>query len=273
MKRKYTVYRWISLSFSVFTLLLFNSSMSPDKSSYEEFTVVIDAGHGGHDPGTTGARNYEKNIALQVALSLRDRLTVNAPNVNVVMTRETDVFVPLHERGRIAKESNGDFFVSIHCNAFPLKERKGTETYVLGINKGEKYYERIIAENESILFEKGYREMYGGFDPSSPEGFIYFRLLKNAFRNESSRLARMMEENYQSVLGRDSYGVKQAPFIVLYQSGMPAILTEIGFLSNETDEKLLESAWGQDLIAESIFNSITSYIEEYRQIQGQLGEG
>ena len=272
MKCKYIVSRWISFSLSLITLLLFNSSIAPE-AAYEEFTVIIDPGHGGNDPGTMGQNNYEKDIALQVALSLRDRLLLKAPNVNVVMTRETDVFIPLHERGRIAKSNGGDFFVSIHCNAFPLKERSGSETFVLGINKGQKYYERIIAENESILFEKGYKEMYGGFDPSSPEGFITFRLLKNAFRNESSRLARMIEENYLTTLGRESFGVKQAPFIVLYESGMPAILTEIGFLSNESDEKLLESAWGQDLIAESIFNSVTSYIKEVRMTKGEIGEG
>ncbi|MEM9722533.1 MAG: N-acetylmuramoyl-L-alanine amidase [Bacteroidota bacterium] len=272
MKCKYIVSRWISFSLSIFTLLLFNSSAAPE-AAYEEFTVIVDAGHGGGDPGTVGKSNYEKDIALQVALSLRDRLLLKAPNVRVVMTRETDVFIPLRDRGIIAKSNGGDFFVSIHCNAFPLTERSGSETFILGINKGQQNYARLIAKNESILFEEGHKEMYGGFDPGSPEGIIAFRLLKNAFRNESSRLARMIEENYQTTLGRESYGVKQAPFTVLYESGMPAILTEIGFLSNENDEKLLESAWGQDLIAESIFNSITSYIKEVRITKGEIEEG
>jgi len=266
-KRKYTLSTWICRIFVGLSCGFLSLTPVADSSDETIHTLIIDAGHGGHDPGTVGVNNYEKDIALSVALKLRDVVQKQMPEVKVVMTRQTDVFVPLHERARIAKDNEGDLFVSIHCNSFPLKERAGSETYIMGINDGQENYARIIAENESILFEKNHMEMYGGFDPSSPEGFIYFRLLKNTFRQESSRLARMLERAYQERTGRKSWGVKQAPFLVLYQCGMPAILSEIGFLSNKADEKLLESQWGQNRIAQSIFEAVKTYNSEIEKAQ------
>ncbi len=265
IKRKYKFYQWINTGLIAMSCI--GLSLSPVSRPFVEEGItrlVIDAGHGGHDPGTVGKENYEKDIALAVALKVEALIRENLPEVTVIMTRETDVFVPLYERARIAKENHGDLFLSIHCNSFPLKERSGSETYVMGINEGQENYGRIIAENEAILFEKNHQEMYGGFDPSSPEGFIYFRLLKNTFRRESSRLARMVEKQYQDRMNRPSWGIKQAPFLVLYQSGMPAILSEIGFLSNEADERLLASAFGQQKIARSIFEAVKTYNEEIK---------
>ncbi len=266
MKRKYKSYRWISMGMIAISWICLSLIPAPFPTPNNEgiTTLIIDAGHGGHDPGTVGKDNYEKDIALAVSLKVQALIDQHLPGVRVVMTRESDVFVPLHERARIAKENNGDLFLSIHCNSFPLKDRAGSETYVMGINDGQENYARIIAENESILFEKNHQEMYGGFDPSSPEGFIYFRLLKNAYRRESSRLALMVEKHYTNNLKRKSWGVKQAPFLVLYQCGMPAILSEIGFLSNEGDEKLLASDFGQQKIAHSIFEAIKSYNDEIK---------
>ena len=144
-------------------------------------TLIIDPGHGGKDPGAVGARYYEKDLALQIALKLRDKVREEMPEVKVVMTREDDTFIELYRRGEIAKENKGDFFISIHCNGLKNKTKFGTETYVLGLNEGQENYERVIAENEAILFEDNYREMYGNFEPSSPEAYIFFRLLKNVF--------------------------------------------------------------------------------------------
>lgn len=237
--------------------------------TYSLNTLIIDPGHGGYDPGALGRQVKEKDIALNVALMLRELVRQQLPEVNVVMTRETDRFVPLHTRAKIAKDREGDFFVSIHCNAAPDKSRKGTETFVLGINQGQENYARIISENEVILFEDDHEDMYGGFDPSSPEGFIYFRLLKNAFRSESLRLAQFLEENYQQSTQRASWGVKQAPFVVLYQCGMPAILTEIGFISNMEEEAFLAASENQQVIAKSIFEGIKAYKNEIEEIQAK----
>ncbi|MDW3647372.1 MAG: N-acetylmuramoyl-L-alanine amidase [Bacteroidia bacterium] len=222
-------------------------------------TLVIDPGHGGKDPGAVGKNHYEKDLALKVALELRRIVQENMPGIKVVMTREDDTFIELHRRGEIAKEAGGDFFVSIHCNALDNRSKYGTETYVLGVNNGQENYETIIAENESILFEENYGDMYGGFDPTSPEGFIYFKLLKNVFRSESVRMAEKIEKQFKTRLGRHSRGVKQAPFVVLYQCGMPAILSEIGFISNREEEKYLASEEGQIYIASSIYRAIKEY--------------
>ncbi|MEL6675498.1 MAG: N-acetylmuramoyl-L-alanine amidase [Bacteroidota bacterium] len=239
---------------------LFSSYLPVDKPTNGKIkTLVIDAGHGGKDPGAVGKRFYEKDLALKIAIQLRRIMAENMPHVRVVMTRDDDVFVPLNERGSIAKESEGDFFVSIHCNALNDRSKFGTETYVLGTNPGQDNYRTIIAENEAILFEENYGEMYGGFDPSSPEGFIYFKLLKNAFRNESVRLGNKIQHQYSRRLGRKSRGVKQAPFIVLYHCGMPGVLTETGFISNYEEETFLGSDTGQIYIASSIYRAIKEY--------------
>lgn len=226
-------------------------------------TVVIDAGHGGKDPGAVGDRYYEKNVTLAVALQLKRIMNENLPDIKVVLTRETDDFIGLNRRAEIAKESEGDFFISIHCNALRNKTKYGAESYVLGINQGQENYETIISENEAILFEDNYKEMYGGFDPSSPEGFIYFKLLKNIFRNESTHLAEKIQYQFKSRLGRKDRGVKQAPFVVLYLSGMPAVLTEIGFITNFDEETFLASETGQIYIASCIYRAIKAYNAEF----------
>lgn len=225
-------------------------------------TLIIDAGHGGKDPGAIGSQFREKDITLKVALKLRDLMREQMPEVKVVLTRETDVFIELHRRGEIAIENEGDFFISIHCNAMKLKDRRGAETYVLGVNNGQEGYETVIAENEAILFEKNYLDEYGGFDPRSPEAYIFFKLMKNVFRNESSRLAGKIQEQYTSTIPRVDRGVKQAPFVVLYMSGMPSVLTEIGFVSNPEDEQFIGSETGQTYIAASIVRALQAYNQE-----------
>lgn len=246
---------------------LFLSICLPPKE-YEIHTVILDAGHGGHDPGTMGKLYIEKNIALEVAKKVQFYLQQNLPEVRVVMTREKDEFIELHKRAKIAVDNKGDLFVSIHCNAFPDKRRKGSETYVLGINKGQENYARIVHENQVVLYERNHEESYGGFDPDSPEADIMFQLQTKAFRKESSRMAEILETGYQQSLGRPSWGVKQAPFIVLYQSStMPSILTEIGFISNEEEELFLGQDSVQNKIAFNIYLAIDTYKKELANLK------
>lgn len=231
----------------------------PDPNDGPIKTLVIDAGHGGKDPGCLGKNNQEKDIALAVALELRRLIQENLPGIKVVMTRDDDTFIELHRRGEIAQEVGADFFLSIHCNAIASPGIKGAETYILGANPGQESYRTIIAENQSILFEQNHSQLYGGFDPSSPEGFIYFRLINNAFRQESAHFAELIQSYYQTRVERPVRGVKQGPFVVLWRSGTPALLTEIGYLTNPEDEAYLGSENGQLQVASCIFRALKAY--------------
>ncbi|MEL7534682.1 MAG: N-acetylmuramoyl-L-alanine amidase [Bacteroidota bacterium] len=227
-------------------------------------TLIIDPGHGGKDPGAVGASTYEKDVALGVGLKLKEIVNQNLPQVKVVMTRESDDFIPLYERGEIAQDNEGDFFISIHCNGIGNKHSHGAETYILGVNKGQENYERIIEENQAVLFEDNFGEFYGGYDPQSAEANILFDLTSGALRSESKHLAEKVQIHYAEAKGRNNRGVKQAPFIVLYMCGMPAILTEIGFITNEKEEAFLGSEEGQEVIANGLFQSIEAYNQEFQ---------
>lgn len=227
-------------------------------------TLIIDPGHGGKDPGAVKGSSYEKDVTLGVGLKLRSMVERNLPNVKVVMTRETDDFIPLYERGEIAQDHQGDFFISIHCNGLANEHSHGAETYILGVNKGQENYERIIEENQAVLFEDNFGEYYGGYDPHSAEANILFDLTSDALRSESKHLAEKVQVHYADAKGRLNRGVKQAPFIVLYMCGMPAILTEIGFITNEEEKEFLSSESGQTAIAEGLFRSIEAYNQEFQ---------
>ncbi len=227
-------------------------------------TVIIDPGHGGRDPGAVGKKYYEKYLTLNVALKLKSVLEEQLPGVKVELTRENDHFVPLYKRAKIAQEKEGTFFISIHCNAAVDRSVFGTETYVMGFNHGQENYETVVAENQSILFEDDHQDMYGGFDPRSAEGYIYFKLLKNAFRKESTLLAENMQDEYREYSGRIDRGVKQGPFVVLYLAGMPAVLSEIGFISNSREETFIASEAGQMYIATSIYRAIKTYNTSFK---------
>lgn len=246
----------------VSSFLIFDGSIAPESPSLPGRgikTLVVDAGHGGKDPGALGHDNYEKDIALAVALQVKRIMAREMPEVKVVLTRETDEFIELHRRGQIAKEAGGDFFISIHCNGLEDRSKAGTETYILGTNAGQESYNRIIAENQAILLEEDYRSSYDNFDPTSPEGFIFFSLLKNSYRDESLRLATKIQSQFESRLSRNNRGVKQAPFVVLYACGMPAVLTEMGFITNSEEEAWLSSEEGQISVASAIYRSVKEY--------------
>jgi N-acetylmuramoyl-L-alanine amidase len=221
-------------------------------------TVVIDAGHGGKDVGCTYGGVYEKDIALKVALMVGDKLKKENPDLQIVYTRKTDVFVELWERAGIANRNNADLFISIHCNATTKSEPYGTETFAMGLHKSDGNLEVAKRENQVILLEKDYQDRYEGFDPNSPEAHIYFSFMQSAFLEQSLKLADLVETNFTSQK-RFSRGVKQAGLMVLWKSKMPSVLIELGFLSNKEERAYMTSAKGQEELSDAITNAVLQY--------------
>lgn len=230
-----------------------------DKFKEKITTIVIDAGHGGHDPGCSGRFSKEKNVALDIALKLGRYIEENMPEINVIYTRKTDVFVELYERARIANEANADLFISIHCNANENKSAYGTETITMGLHKSKVNLETAQRENGVILLEDNYEQNYDGFDPNSPEAYIVFSMFQNAFLDRSIDLASKVEQQFRDRVNRKSRGVKQAGLLVLFKTTMPSILVETGFLTNPTEEKFLNSKEGQSYIASAIYRAFKDY--------------
>jgi len=222
-------------------------------------TLVLDAGHGGKDPGTSGSNTKEKNISLDVILKLEKLLRAHYPNLKVILTRSTDEFVELAERANIANKNKADFFISVHCNANDNKTIHGSETYVMGLHKEEDNIQTMMTENASILLEKDYEKTYDGFDPHSIDSYILFTMVQNVYLKQSLAFASKVEKNMMIHTKRKSRGVKQAGFLVLWKTTMPSVLIEIGFLSNKEEEKYLNSSEGQAAIAKSIFKAISEY--------------
>ena len=239
----------------------------PPSTGSKVRTIVLDPGHGGEDGATRGAISREKDVALQVALKLGAAIEKALPDVKVVYTRKTDVFVKLYDRIGLANQVKADLFISIHCNSMPLiwyqgkkipdPRPRGTETLVSGFGRVAEQ-SAAIRENASILLEKDYKSNYEGFDPKDPESYIIFSLMKNSYREQSIRLASLMQEEYVKS-DRVSRGVKEQSLAVLAKAGMPAVLTEIGFISNPTEERYMNSADGQAEIVKNILNAITIY--------------
>lgn len=224
------------------------------------YTIVLDAGHGGHDPGNIGYKKYiEKDIALKIVLEVGKTLESNK-NIKVVYTRKTDVFVDLWERGNIANKADADLFVSIHCNAHHTNAY-GAENWVLGATN-KKNFEIAKKENEVILLEENHEENYKGFDPTSPESFIGISLMTEEYLDQSLQLASIIQNNFTNKLKRKNRGVKQNAFVVLYQTYMPSILVETGFLSNKTEGAYLNSKNGQSKFAQTIANGIETYLKQ-----------
>lgn len=233
-------------------------------------TVVIDAGHGGKDPGCHGELYKEKDIALAVSLKLGKFIEDNFKDVKVIFTRKTDVFVELNERAEIANRNNADLFICVHCNSACVYDKKthkdicneeahGSETYIMGVHKDAGNLAVAKRENQSILLENDYKKNYGGFDPNSDEANIIFTFYQNVFRNQSLNLAAKIQECYKQKAGRNDKGVQQAGFLVLWKTAMPSLLTELGFLTNRKEEKFLGSDKGQNFMASSIFRAFRMY--------------
>jgi N-acetylmuramoyl-L-alanine amidase len=221
-------------------------------------TIVIDAGHGGHDPGCNGGDSKEKNVTLSIALKLGKLIKDSLDDVKVIYTRDDDTFVELYERSAIANRNNADIFISIHCNANKNKDAYGTETYAMGLHKTTGWLDVAKRENASILQESDYEKNYDGFDPTSPEAHIMFSLYQNAYLDQSLVLASKVEDQFREH-NRVSRGVKQAGFLVLWKTTMPSILIETGFLSNASERKVLSTESGQKEVALSIFKAVKQY--------------
>lgn len=231
------------------------------QAQQKTYTVVLDAGHGGQDPGKVGYKKMkEKDIALKITLEVGKELSKNE-NIKVIYTRKTDKFVDLYKRGRIANKANADLFVSIHCNAHN-SNAYGSETFVLGLHANKRNFEIAKAENSVILLEDNYEENYKGFDPHSPESVIGLTLMQEEYLDQSLQLASIVQNNFENKLKRKNRGVKQAGFVVLHQSYMPSILIETGFITNKTEANYLNSKNGQSKFAANIAEGIEKYLEQ-----------
>jgi len=227
-------------------------------------TVVIDAGHGGKDPGTIGYHHVEeKNIALAVALKLGHYIKKYLPSVKVVYTRDKDEFIPLKERGHIANKAQGDLFISIHCNSSPAKSAHGTEIYFLGLHHTKEAYEVMKKENSVVKLENG----SGKKSHLTEEQLLIYELANSGYMANSEKFAEDVNHQFKYRAHRHTRGIKQAGFIVLYYASMPAVLIELGFLSNKREEKFLNSKYGQTIMASAIFRAVRKYKEQMDRSQ------
>jgi N-acetylmuramoyl-L-alanine amidase len=231
----------------------------------QAFTLVIDPGHGGKDAGAIGKNSKEKDINLAVALAFGEMVKANFPDVKVIFTRKTDVFVELSERANIANKAKADLFVSIHTNSLPKgRISRGTETYTLGMHKAAENLEVAKRENSVITLESNYKTHYEGFDPSSSESYIIFEFMQDQYMASSVDFARMIQKQFATTAKRINKGVHQAGFLVLREVSMPSVLIELGFINNRQEEKYLASDWGQKQLAKSIYNAFQAYYKKNR---------
>ncbi|HOW24359.1 MAG TPA: N-acetylmuramoyl-L-alanine amidase [Bacteroidales bacterium] len=248
------------LNFGILCLILFIFPQAFAQHNLARIDrVVIDAGHGGEDPGALGKHSREKDIVLAIALKTGEYIEKNMPEINVIYTRKTDVFIELYKRAQIANESHADLFISIHCNSNPKSTPFGAETYVMGLHKSEDNLEVAKLENASILLESDYTANYEGFDPNSDEAYIVFNLYQNIFLEQSLSMAVNVQDQFRERVGRNDRGVKQAGFLVLYRTTMPGVLIETGFLSNAAEEGYLMSEEGQVYLASAIYRAFRDY--------------
>lgn len=232
-------------------------------------TVVIDPGHGGKDPGaiSSNRKHYEKNITLAVALRLGNMIKAAYPGVKVVYTRSTDKYVELSKRAEIANRNRADLFISIHVNSAKATQARGTETFVMGAHKSDDNFEVCKTENSVIVIEDDYQTKYEGFNPNSPESYIIFSLLQNVHQEQSIRYAAQVQEQFAKGPIAVNRGVKQGGLLVLWKTTMPAVLTEIGFISNPKDCAVLVSKSGQEQFARKLFNAFKAYKESVEGVQ------
>jgi N-acetylmuramoyl-L-alanine amidase len=236
----------------------FKTSINSDPP--RKFVVVLDAGHGGDDGGNSYGGVREKTVALEVTLALGKKLEAH-PDIQVIYTRKTDVFIPLWKRADIANKADADLFVSVHCNAFKKESANGNETWVLGLRRSDENLDVVMKENSVILLEEDYKENYNGFDPNDPSSYATSVLTQEVYMEESINLAAAIQDNFATNVKRTNRGVKQNVFAVLRESYMPSVLVEIGFLSNNSERNYLTSSHGQKAVTESIYDGIVSYIK------------
>ncbi len=237
------------------------------QAPYRIRKVVIDAGHGGKDPGCHGNKSQEKDVALAIALGLGQKVVTAFPDIKVIYTRDSDVFIPLNERAAIANRNQADLFISIHCNYIGVRNKAtGTETYVLGLYRAEDNLDVAKRENAAILLEDNYEKTYNGFDPYSTEGHIILSMFQNAHLEQSINFATNVQGAVKQNSDLASRGVKQAGFLVLRETTMPSVLIETGFLSTDVDENYLVKKEKQDEMATCIFKAFSQYKKEMEEV-------
>ena len=233
--------------------------------------VVIDAGHGGKDPGAVGKKSKEKDITLKVAKMTGDYIKQYCPDVKVIYTRSSDTFVSLMRRAQIANDNDADLFISIHCNANASSKPCGVETFVMGEYRNAANLEVAKLENASILYEENTEQNYGNFNPNSTEAYIMLNFFQSEYRNASLDLAEKIQYQLVKRVGRKDRGVQQAGFLVLYKTAMPSVLVEIGFISNPSEENFMASNDGQTYIASAIFRAFRDYKNAYEKDNATVG--
>lgn len=244
--------------------LLLTLCLSVADAADKRFTLVIDPGHGGHDAGALGAISKEKNINLNVALAFGRYVEKNCPDVRVIYTRKTDVFITLHERANIANRNKADLFVSVHTNALPNgKIARGLETYTLGMHRASDNFDVAKRENSVILIEKDYKQHYEGFDPRSSESYIMFEFMQDKNMAQSVDMAKYVQNRTCAAAGRPDKGVKQAGFLVLRETSMPGCLIELGFITTPDEEQHLNSENGIDALGYGIYQAFQDYRRKY----------
>lgn len=254
----YLINNFKIIFFAIFMIATLNVSAQDNT----KFKVVLDPGHGGKDYGANYYGFIEKNIALKVALKIGKSLE-KYDDIEVIYTRKTDVFIELMERARIANRANANLFLSIHCNAVAKNQVYGTETFVMGLTKNASNLEVAKKENAVITLESDYKIKYAGYNPNSPESVIGITLLQEEYLDQSISLSTKIQNEYTNTLERKNRGVKQAPFLVLNQTAMPSVLTELGFISYKPEGEYLNSEKGQDELAKALTNAILNYKKEY----------
>ena len=246
----------------ILTILIF-LALAAFAAKAKTFTLVIDAGHGGHDAGAIGAVTKEKTINLNVALAFGRMVERNCKDVKVIYTRKTDVFVPLHTRADIANKAKADLFISIHTNALPKKRiSRGMETYTLGMHRASDNLDVAKRENSVILIEKDYKQRYQGFDPNSSESYIMFEFIQDRNMAQSVELAKLVQKRTCATAGRQNKGVKQAGFLVLRETSMPSCLIELGFISTPDEERFLNSQDGVEKLGKGIYQAFVDYYKK-----------
>ena len=246
-------------------MLYVPQAVAQKKCKEKPFTVVIDPGHGGVDPGALGRKSKEKDINMNVSKLLASMIDDKYPEVKVIFTRTTDVKIPLVQRADIANKANADLFISIHSNASKSKTANGCETFTLGAGSSVEAKAAAMYENEVILSEDNFEEIYKGFDPRSSESYIIFELIRNHDMELSAEIAQMVQVGMVKESKLTNRGVSSAGFLVLHRTVMPSILVELGFITNSKDENLIASKEGQKKLAKGIFEGFSKYYEIYGQ--------
>lgn len=236
-------------------LMLLSLSVWAEK----QYTVVLDAGHGGKDPGAVGRFSQEKDLNLALVLKVGELINAQYPDVNVVYTRKTDVFIPLQDRANIANKANADLFISIHTNSAEKKEPRGVETFILGTERMEANLDVAMRENAVIKLESDYKTTYAGFDPNSIDSYIMFELMQNSYMEQSLLFAEQVQQRFVGHLNREDRGVRQAAFWVLLKTACPSILFEMGFISNPEEERFMNQPASIAQMANALVNAFGAY--------------